>query len=152
MASQFPELNWARQSARKGHTRGPGVTYYRGNYLHPWVLRRHSTVFIPISAHVLKSAHPFLLGCDRALEELSNDGFRLKIDPFLREIRTFLYKIPIIFTKMVITPPKIDRFSIRNQHWKAGNELYCALIRTNTVLKNLHEINTLRSAQRKASH
>ncbi len=62
-------------------------------------------------------AHPCFL-------ELSNGGFRLKIGPLLSEIQPFLCNIPIHFTKMTTTQPKISRFSIRNHRWKAEKKLY----------------------------
>ncbi len=67
---------------------------------------------------------PLLLGCYRAFQELPKGGFRLEIRPLFSGIQPFSYKILIIFTKVVITWPKIDRFSIRNHRWKAENELY----------------------------
>ncbi len=69
---------------------------------------------------------------------------RTPLGELLTEIQPFLCRNSTIFTKMAITQPKIVRFSIRNNRWKAENELDQFLVLYKRTVRLLERIRYVR--------
>ncbi len=98
------------------------------------------TVFIPISAHALISAHPSFWEVIEHSTSFPTVVSDWKSDRYQARYSHFSTKPQSFFTKMAITQPDIDRFSIRNQRWKAGKELHHFLLLYKRTLRLLERI------------